>query len=166
VNSEIIQLDQKFVANGIFWDPKKTERDSFSATLSYVPEEGIELEAATTAVKPKDFLSFKDDEIELPAGALADGTPCSLFRVQLLRNTKTLFGRMADTSNSVFHVRFAVIGEAAEGETQPRFHELDISYEAGVNGALRFTADSFREQGRRRNSSFSTIRRSADECCG
>ena len=41
MGTDIIRLDQKFVANGVFWDPKKTARDAFSATLSYVPEEGI-----------------------------------------------------------------------------------------------------------------------------
>jgi len=82
MGDNVIRLDEEFVSEGVFWNPKMGEDKRFSAKLTFNPEEGIELDAATVPIEFKDLAQSELEEIEFLVGSLADGTPCNLFRVQ------------------------------------------------------------------------------------
>jgi len=130
MRDNVIRLDEEFVSKGVFWDPKTGEGKSFSANLTYNPEEGIELEAATVPIEFKDLAQSELEEIELLVGALADGTPCSLFRVQPWGGSKVWSGGAMCLSSPAFRAQCAVIGQASKIAPPPSFDGMHISYEA------------------------------------
>jgi ApeA-like protein len=129
MGDKVIRLDEEFVSKGVFWNPKMGEQKSFSANLTYNPEEGIELDAATVPIEFKDLAQSELEEMEFLVGALADGTPCSLFRVRPWGGSKVWSGGAVCLSNPAFRAQFAVIGQAARAAHQPTFDEMHISYE-------------------------------------
>jgi hypothetical protein len=129
MGDNVIRLDEEFVSKGVFWNPKTGESKRFSANLTYNPEEGIELDAATVPIEFKDLAQSELEEIELLVGALADGTPCILSRVQPWGGSKVWSGGAVCLSSPAFRAQCAVIGQAAIAP-HPSFDGMHISYEA------------------------------------
>jgi hypothetical protein len=130
MGDKVIRLDEEFVSKGVFWNPKIGEHKSFSANLTYNPEEGIELDAATLPIEFKDLAQSELEEMDVLVGALSDGTPCILFRVQPWGGSKIWSGGTLCISSPAFRAQFAVIGQAARAAPQPTFDEMHISSEA------------------------------------
>ena len=84
MGDNVIRLDEEFVSKGVFWNPKTGESKRFSANLTYNPEEGIELDAATVPIEFKDLAQSELEEIELLVGAglPASYSVCSLGEAQ------------------------------------------------------------------------------------
>ncbi|HXE89710.1 MAG TPA: HEPN domain-containing protein [Terriglobales bacterium] len=125
MKKNVIRLDEPFVSPGVFWVPQSTE--TFPATLSYTPESGVELQGVTGRI---DRFSFRAREIPLLVGILADATPCSLSRVEMISDSQACQAGIVPVSTSTFHVELAVIGEAASLEGPSTFHEMHLGYTA------------------------------------
>jgi HEPN superfamily Apea-like protein/ApeA-like protein len=124
---DIIRLTEKFTSPGIFWDPE--DKQPFSATLIYEPEEPIELQAATTQSDFEHFLDIPEKEIPLLVGILSDGKLCNLLRVRMKSKPSALTPIGVIVSAPVFYAHLALIGEAISLETQPEVDELQVMSE-------------------------------------